>query len=92
MRGILSRAGFVDLAFEELNDTLLVAGGADLDQTVAFLLQMGPTGAAVREAGAGAGALEVITAAIREALQAYTTPDGVRMQAAAWVVTGRRPE
>lgn len=92
VRGILSRAGFVDLAFEELNDTLLVAGGADLDQTVAFLLQMGPTGAAVREAGAGAGALEVITAAIREALQAYTTPDGVRMQAAAWVVTGRRPE
>jgi len=91
VRGILSRAGFVELAFEELNDTLTVAGGADLDETVNFLLQMGPTGNAIRDAGAGAGALTAVTAAIREALQPYVTPDGVRMQAAAWIVSGRRP-
>jgi len=89
VRGILSRAGFVDLGFEELNDTMIVAGGADLDQTVNFLLQMGPTAAAVREAGATPGVLEALTTAIRDALQPYMTPDGVRMAAAAWIVTGR---
>jgi ubiquinone/menaquinone biosynthesis C-methylase UbiE len=89
VRGILSGAGFVDLAFEDITDTLLVAGGADLDQTVDFLLQMGPTGAAIREAATGV--LPTVTSAIREALQPYATADGVRMPAAAWVVTGRRP-
>jgi len=92
VRGILSRAGFADVGFEELTDTVSVAGGADLDQTVDFLLQMGPTGNAIRDAGAGADALTAVTAAIREALQPYVTSDGVRMQAAAWIVTGRRPD
>jgi SAM-dependent methyltransferase len=92
VRGILSRAGFVDLAFEELNDTVTVAGGADLDQTVDFLLQMGPTGAALRQAAAGPGVLDAIVASVRTALQPYVTPEGVRMQAAAWVVTGRRAQ
>jgi SAM-dependent methyltransferase len=91
VRTILSRAGLVELAFEELNDTLTVAGGTTLDQTVNFLLQMGPTGNALRDAGAGAAAVTAVTAAIREALHAYVTPDGVRMQAAAWIVSGRRP-
>jgi hypothetical protein len=59
---------------------------------VDFLLQMGPTGNAIRDAGADAGALTAVTAAIREALQPYVTPDGIRMQAAAWIVTGRRPD
>ena len=90
VRGILSAAGFTDLGFEELQDTVTVAGGSDIDQTVQFLLQMGPTGAAVREAAADA--LDAVTAAIREALQPYVTADGVRMEAAAWIVTGRRGE
>ena len=89
VRGILSAAGFVDLAFEELNDTLLIGGGADLDQTVDFLLQMGPTAAAMREAGTGV--LGAVTSAIREALKPYATAGGVRMQGAAWIVTGQRP-
>jgi len=92
VRGILSRAGLVEGTFEELNDTLTVAGGTDLDQTVNFLLQIGPTGNAIRDADAGAGALTAVTAAIREALHPYVTPDGIRMQAAAWIVTARRPD
>jgi len=90
VRGILAAAGFTDLGFEELQDTVTVAGGSDIDRTVQFLLQMGPTGAAVR--AAAAGALEAVTTAIREALQPYMTADGVRMEAAAWIVTGRRGE
>jgi SAM-dependent methyltransferase len=90
VRGILTDAGFTDLGFEELQDTLAVAGGSDIDQTVQFLLQMGPTGAAMREAAADV--LPAVTAAIRDALQPYVTADGVRMEAAAWIVTGRRRE
>ena len=90
VRGILADAGFTDLSFEELQDTVAVAGGSNIDQTVQFLLQMGPTGAAMR--AAAAGALEAVTAAIREALQPYVEDDGVRMEAAAWIVTGRRGE
>lgn len=92
VRGILSRAGFADLAFEELNDTMTVGGGAGLDQTVEFLLQMGPAGNAMRDAATGAGVRDAVVAAVREALQPYATPNGIRMQAAAWVVTGRRPD
>lgn len=92
VRGILSRAGFVDLAFEELNETVTVAGGGDLDQTVDFLLQMGPTGAALRQAGAGPEVLGAIVDSVRTALQPYVTSEGVRMQAAAWVVTGHRAQ
>jgi SAM-dependent methyltransferase len=90
VHGILTDAGFTDLGFEELQDTVTVAGGSDIEQTVQFLLQMGPTAAAMREAPAGA--LAAVTAAIRAALQPYVTPDGVRMEAAAWIVTGRRGE
>lgn len=90
VRGILSRAGFVDIAFGELNETVTVAGGSDLDQTVQFLLQMGPTGAALREAAPGT--LDAVAAAVRDALKPYVTSDGVRMGAAAWIVTARRPE
>jgi 2-polyprenyl-3-methyl-5-hydroxy-6-metoxy-1,4-benzoquinol methylase len=61
------------------------------DQTVQFLLQMGPTGAAMR--AAAADTLDAVTAAMREALQPYVTADGgLRMEAAAWIVTGQRGE
>jgi SAM-dependent methyltransferase len=88
--GILARAGFTDLACEELNETLTVAGGGALDQAVEFLLQMGPTAAALREGGAAAR--DVVAVAVRDALQPYATPVGVRLGAAAWIVTGRRPD
>ena len=87
VRGILTNAGFADVAFEAVNETLSIGAGADLDQTVEFLLQMGPTGNALREAGAQLSA--ELRAAVREALVPYQTPDGVRMASAAWIVTAR---
>jgi SAM-dependent methyltransferase len=85
VRGILSDAGFGDIAFEEVNETLTVAGGGDLDQTVNFLLQMGPTGSAMREAAQDK--LATVMAAVREALTPFVTAQGVRMASAAWIVT-----
>lgn len=88
VRGILSRAGFVDIAFEELQETLTVGGGRDLDQTVEFLLQMGPAARALRDVGTELRT--VVAGAVREALVPYDTPNGVRMASASWIVTARR--
>jgi SAM-dependent methyltransferase len=89
VRRILSGAGFADVAIEELNDTLAVGGGMELDQTVDLLLQIGPLGAALREAGAAKRSL--VALAVREAVAPFATPAGIRMPAAAWIVTGRNP-
>ena len=90
---MLAAAGFEDIAHDSLERELFVGGGGDLDATVGFVLQLGPLGAALREAGD-----EVRTAAARDvsdALEPYFVdgPDGrgVRMSAAAWLVTARQP-
>jgi SAM-dependent methyltransferase len=86
VRGILHGAGFGEVEFEPLEGALLIAGGGDLDRTVEFLLQLGPVGALLREAGEGAR--DAVSGAIREVLGDFATPEGVRMDAAAWLVTG----
>src|SRR5436309_3791163 len=86
VRGILSPAGFADVRLEDLRETLTIGGGA-LDQAVEFVLQMGPTGAALREADPAVR--PAVAAAVRAALAPFHTPAGVRMASAAWVVTGR---
>jgi SAM-dependent methyltransferase len=89
VRGILSRAGFAGVSLEAIDEMLAIGGGADLDQTVEVLLQIGPTAAAVREASEEVKRL--VAAAVRESIMPFQTPQGVRMASAAWVVTGRRP-
>jgi SAM-dependent methyltransferase len=89
VRGVLERAGFAEVAIVPHDQVLVVGGGGDLDRTVDFLLQMGPTAAALREAGPAKTA-EVATA-VRDALRPYATPDGVRLGSASWMVTAVRP-
>ena len=89
VRTILVRAGFVEIAFEELREMLTVGGGASLDQTVQFLLQgVGPTSAALREADPAVRPR--VAAAVRDALAPFHTAAGVRLGSAAWIVTARR--
>ena len=89
VRRILTGAGFTDVSFEDARRELRVGGGGDLDQTVDFLLQMGPAARALREADPGL--VPIVSAAIREALQPFQGADGVRMPSAAWIVTARTP-
>jgi len=85
VRGILDQAGFDGIKLEPVNDTLTV-GGAGLDEAVHFLLEgVGPTSAALRDADPAVRPR--VFAAVREALAPFVTPEGVRMPAAAWVVT-----
>jgi SAM-dependent methyltransferase len=88
VRGILSQAGFADIALEAVLDTLLLGAGGDLDRALDLVLQTGPVAAALREAGTQK--LPLVVQAIRDALTPFVTPDGVRMACAAWIVTARR--
>lgn len=87
---ILTEAGFRDVTVEPLCESLILAGGADLNTTVDFLMQMGPLAAALRRADPDAGTCARIADAVREALAPFAAPEGVRLASAAWLVCGRR--
>lgn len=88
VRGILTAAGFRDVALEPVQMTLSVGGGQDLDATVEFLLRMGPTARALRDADDPE--LEpLVAAAVKEALRPYETGAGVQMDSASWIVTAK---
>jgi len=87
--GILTQAGFADVAFEQTDEMLTVGGSVGLDQSVEFLLQMGPTATAVRDAAPELR--QRVFEAVREAVRPYHGPEGVRMASSAWIVTARNP-
>jgi hypothetical protein len=60
----------------------------DLDAAVDFALQMGPAGAALRDADAATR--DTVATAVRDALEPFSGPDGVRMGSATWIVTAGR--
>jgi hypothetical protein len=78
-------AGFANAVCQGIEQTLLVGGGSEIDRTVEFLLQLGPLGALLR--GAGEATRSAVAAAVHDAVAGYVTPEGVRMDAAAWLVT-----
>jgi len=84
IRGVLARAGFERVDLEEVRETLTIGGGV-LDQAAEFILQMGPTGAALRDADPAVR--PAVAAAVRDAIAPFHTPAGVRMASAAWIVT-----
>jgi SAM-dependent methyltransferase len=88
VRGILTDAGFTDVALDDVRETLTVGGRGSLDDTVEFLLQIGPAATALRDADPSLR--PVVAAAVREAIADAHGPDGLRLGSAAWVVTARR--
>jgi len=90
VRGVLAGAGFSQVALEPHEGELSLGAQRGLDGAVEFMLEMGPVGAALREAGADATVRGRAAAAIREALAPFATPGGVRVGYAAWIATARR--
>jgi SAM-dependent methyltransferase len=88
LRRILDGAGFRDVALDAFEPEIVLGGGGTLDETVEFALDLGPTAAALREAGPEAQ--PKVAAALRETLARFMTPGGVAMRSAAWIVTARR--
>ena len=89
VEGLLTAAGFEEVAHESLERELLVGGGRSLDETVSFLVQLGPTNTALRDVDDALRA-RVLTE-IRAALEPYHDGSAVRMPAAAWIVSARSP-
>jgi SAM-dependent methyltransferase len=87
IRRVLGGAGFRDVSLESF-DTFLDVGGSDLDRSIEFVVQMGPTGSALRQAGAEA--VPRVLAAVKRAVARYHTERGLRMKGAVWIVSGRR--
>jgi hypothetical protein len=89
VRGILEGAGFTGVGFDDVRRTLRLGAGASIEETVDFLLQMGPTSRALREADPAL--IPAVAAAVGEALKPFYGPRGVEMASAAWIVTARNP-
>jgi SAM-dependent methyltransferase len=90
VRGILAAAGFADVACDDVREPLSLGGG-DLDDAVEFALELGPTSAALREAGAGPELRAQVAASIREALAPHAVAGRLSLPSAAWRFEARNP-
>jgi SAM-dependent methyltransferase len=88
LRTLLTQSGFGEIGIEPVADSILLGGGGTVDEAVDFLRGTGMARTLFSEASPDevARAIE----AVRAALAPYQTPEGVRLGAAAWIVTARR--
>ncbi|HXZ62577.1 MAG TPA: class I SAM-dependent methyltransferase [Acidimicrobiales bacterium] len=86
IRGLLESAGWSEVLIEEDKDEMLM--GRDPEDVVAFMLS-DEMGRRVVE-GKDPEAVKAGTEATVEALRAFTTPEGVVLGGAAWLVTARK--
>jgi SAM-dependent methyltransferase len=91
VRGLLERAGYGGVAFEDLRLAVSFGGGT-LDEAVEFALEVGPASAALREANVGPDVRARVVGAVRAALEPFAAESGVvRLASAAWLVSARNP-
>jgi ubiquinone/menaquinone biosynthesis C-methylase UbiE len=85
---LLEAAGFTDVAFEPLTPTILIGGGGTVDESMDFLLGMGMIRGLVGLVGTDAH--DEVVEAVRSSLtERYEPGVGLRLGAAAWMVTAR---
>jgi ubiquinone/menaquinone biosynthesis C-methylase UbiE len=87
---ILIGAGFEDVTLDRSDAPMRL--GADLDSATAYVMALGPAAEVIRLAGADAERLRPeITAAVRDVLGEYETPDGIVAPMSTWIVAARAP-
>jgi SAM-dependent methyltransferase len=89
VEGILRESGFLNIGLESLERDLLVGGGRSLDDTVAFLAQLGPAGAMLRESSTELK--NSVMKEIHDAIKPFQHNGGVRMPSTTWIVSAERP-
>lgn len=88
VHGILTAAGWQDIAFDDLPFSMIIGQGDDpLAEAVHFNLSIGPAARAVREAGSAAVA--AAPALLAAALAPYRSGDSVGLPGAVWLVSAR---
>lgn len=85
VHGILERAGFAQIEITAHDEQV---GSGDLDSMLAVCSRVGALGKILRE---NPELRAATLPAVRSALTAHAGPDGVRLNAATWVVTARVP-
>jgi len=90
VRRILDEAGFDSVGVEAVDLPMTPAGG-DPDGAAEMFLDVGPLGAALREAGAGPELRERVRAAVRAAFEPHVRAGRVELGTAVWRVHARRP-
>ena len=85
VRSILERAGFGEIDITAYDEQV---GSGDLDAMLAVCSRVGALGKIFRE---NPELRAATLSAVRSALAAHDGPDGVRLNAATWVVTARAP-
>ena len=88
VRGILERAGFVDVAHDAVNEPMRLAGDT-VEEALSLCLQLGPVGAALREAKPSDEQRSRVVGAVRQVIESFETPRGIEAEAGAWIVTAR---
>jgi SAM-dependent methyltransferase len=83
--GILTSAGFRDVSVCGLDVEMTIGGGADIDDTVSFLLDLGPLGRVL--ADQTAEIRSAVARDVRSSLLNYSGEGGVVMPGAVWIVT-----
>ncbi len=84
----LAAAGVHDAEAEPFDTTLLLGGRGSLDDVMQFLEGGGPTRRLLGDAEPEQK--QRALASVREALTPFVTEEGVRLGAAAWIVSGNR--
>ncbi len=88
VRGILSQAGFTEIAVEPFDTEVALGGMLVLDDAVDFSLEIGPATALLKDAPDDVRAKARDT--VRAALQVHQTKRGVMLAAGAWIVTAKK--
>ncbi len=86
---ILSKAGFSHISIKRFDSALNI--GANLNESIEFLTQMGPAGSALSQPDVNDMDKSRINAELRDRLTSYETDQGVALGAATWIVTARNP-
>jgi SAM-dependent methyltransferase len=82
---ILGDAGFSKVELKAYETSLLVGGSSSFDESIDFVLRMGPTARLL--ADASADLQSSIRSAVAEALEPFRTDAGVSMECATWLVS-----
>lgn len=85
---ILKAAGFVDIEIDP-HDEVMTIGDGRLDAAVDRFTEFGPVARAIRDHG-DPSVVPAVRAAVAEALEPHLTPEGVKLDAGIWLITGRR--
>ena len=88
LRTLLGTAGFADIQIDPHEADLSLGAAKNVEEAVAFLLEIGPVVAVLRDVEAAVR--ERVVGEIRAALEPYTSAEGVHLRGATWIVSARR--